>query len=77
MSGNLLTTLSDFLKLIKQRVVLNGQLSSWSNIESGVPPTGVYPWLIVIFDLYKRFFRSLHNKYQALCRCCLIFLCSQ
>ena len=36
-SGNLLSTLTDFLKLRKQRVVLNGQLSSWSNIESGVP----------------------------------------
>ena len=31
-SGNLLSTLTDFLKLRKQRVVLNGQPS---NIESG------------------------------------------
>ena len=36
-SGNLLSTLTDFLKLRKQRVVLNGQPSSWSNIESGIP----------------------------------------
>ena len=28
MSGNLLSTLNDFLRLRKQRVVLNGQLSS-------------------------------------------------
>ena len=34
-SGNLLSILSDFLKLRKQRVVLNGQLSLWSNIETG------------------------------------------
>ena len=33
MSGNLLSTLTNFLKLRKQRAVLNGQLSSWSNIE--------------------------------------------
>ena len=36
-SGNLLSTLTDLLNLRKQRVVLNGSLSSWSNIESGVP----------------------------------------
>ena len=36
-SGNLLSTLTDFLKLSKQRVVFNGQLSSLSNIEIGVP----------------------------------------
>ena len=36
-SSNLLDTLTGFLKLRKQRVVLNGQLSSWSTIESGVP----------------------------------------
>ena len=35
-SGNLLSTLTYFLKLRKQRVVLNGQPSSWSNIESGI-----------------------------------------
>ena len=35
-SGNLLSTLTGFFKLRKQRMVLNGQLSSWSNIETGV-----------------------------------------
>ena len=35
-SGNLLSTLTDFMKLRKQRVGLNGKLSSWSNTESGV-----------------------------------------
>lgn len=34
--GNLFSTLTDFLKLSKQRVFLNGQLSSWYNIEAGV-----------------------------------------
>ena len=36
-SGNLLSILTDFLKLSKKRVVFNGQLSSLSNIEIGVP----------------------------------------
>ena len=36
-SGKLLETLTDFLKDRKQRVVLNGQNSSWTNIEDGVP----------------------------------------
>ena len=35
-SGNLLETLTDFLKDRKQRVALNGQNSSWANIEAGV-----------------------------------------
>ena len=35
--GNLLNVLVDFLKNRKQRVVLNGQYSSWSNVQAGVP----------------------------------------
>ena len=33
-SGNLLETLTDFLKDRKQRVVLNGQNSSWANVKA-------------------------------------------
>ena len=36
-SRNLLNVLTDFLYQRKQRVVLNGQHSSWTNIEAGVP----------------------------------------
>ena len=36
-SPNLLSTLTNLLKLRKQRVVLNSQLPSWSSIEAGIP----------------------------------------
>ena len=36
-NGPLLKILTDFLKLLKQRVVLNGQHSSWSDVLAVVP----------------------------------------
>ena len=36
-SGNLLNVLKHFLTNRKQRVVLNGQSSSWANVKAGVP----------------------------------------
>ena len=48
--GNLLETLTDFLKDRKQRVVLNGQNSSWANFEAGVPQGSILgPLLFVIY----------------------------
>ena len=41
------STLTDFLKLRKQKLVLNDELSPWSNTEAGIPRP------IIIFDLYK------------------------
>ena len=49
--GNLLSTLTDLLKLRKQRVALNGQLSSGSNIESGIPQGSILGQLL--FLIYK------------------------
>ena len=49
-SGNLVSTLIKFLKLRKQRVVLNHQLSSWSNIETGIPQGSILgPLLFLIY----------------------------
>ena len=36
-SGNVLNLLRDFVSCPKQRVVLNGQHSSWDNVTAGVP----------------------------------------
>ena len=47
-SGNLLLLLKDFLKCRKQRVVLNGQNSSWKRITSGAPQGSIWGSLLVL-----------------------------
>ena len=49
-SSNLLETLTDFLKDRNNRVVLNGQNSSWANIEPRVPQSSILgPLLFLIY----------------------------
>ena len=49
-AGDLLDTLTNFLKEGKQRVVLNVQYSTWTNIEAGVPQSSILrPLLFLIY----------------------------
>ena len=52
-SGNLLNLLEDFLKERKQRVVFNGRVSTWKNINEGVPQGFILgPLLYLIYINY-------------------------
>ena len=59
-SGNLLNLLCDFLKNRKQRVLLNGQVSDWSDVRAGVPQGFILSpllFLIYINDLSEGLFK--------------------
>ena len=49
-AGELLDTLTNFLKERKQRVVLNGQYTTWTNVKAGVPQGSIFgPSLFLIY----------------------------
>ena len=49
-SGKLFDIITDFLNFRKQRVVLNGQYSSWTSIEAGVTQGSILGPLL--FSIY-------------------------
>ena len=60
-SGNLLKLQRDFLSERRQRVVFNGQTSTWTNVTAGVPQgsiVGALLLLIYINDLSEGLFTN-------------------
>ena len=47
-SGKLLCVLSDLLKDRKQRVILNGKVSSWTGVDGGVPQGSILGALLFL-----------------------------
>ena len=52
-SDNLLNIIVEFLSLRKQRVVLNGQYSTWVNIDAGVPQRSILGPLFFLSNLVQ------------------------
>ena len=56
-SGNLLNLLCDFLRNRKQRVLLNGQVSDWSDVRAGVPQGSILGLLLFSIDIRRIIFK--------------------
>ena len=50
-ADDLLDTLTNFLKERKQRVILNGQYSTWTNVEAGVPRGSILGPLLFLISI--------------------------
>ena len=51
-AGDLLDTLTNFLEERKQRVILNGEQSTWTNVEEGVSQ-GFNSWTAIFLNIHK------------------------
>ena len=47
-TGDIINILQDFLRKRKQRVVLNGQRSSWADVNAGVPQESILGHLLFL-----------------------------
>ena len=77
-SGNLMYLLKDFLKYRKERVVLNGQNSSWKGIISGVPQGSILGPLLALIHINNLpdSYRQIENYLQITCHFSLLFMMS-
>ena len=55
--GELITLIKDFLSCRKQRVVLNGEHSSWTDVKPGVPQR-VNSWSFIYFHNFEQHLRE-------------------
>ena len=77
-SGNLLNVITNFLYQRKQRVVLNGQHSCWTNVQAGVPQGFILGPLFILSDLYQWLIWWRNFKSKIICGWHLSFLrCSK
>ena len=77
-SGNLMYLLKDFLKYRKERVVLNGQNSSWKGIISGVPQGSILGPLLALIHINNLpdSYRQIANYLQMTYHFSLLFMMS-
>ena len=61
-SGNLLKLLRDFLSYRKRRVVINGQYSSWDNVNAGVPQGSILGSLLFFIIYINNLSNNLSSK---------------
>ena len=60
-SGKLFDIISDFLNFRKQRVVLNGQHSSWTSTEAGLPQGSILTLYLQLIYLLINIFNYIYN----------------